>query len=319
MLTSKLLKETLKEWGADLVGVGAIERWDTSPEENNPRAVMPDAKNVICIGFRVHRGSLRGMDEGTYFSSYTLTGFADLNSVIAPLIQRRAASLIEDYGYEAVTIMYHANRFGDGKYNSGRPALREDGSEKPRPDIVFDYRIAAVLCGLGQIGHNRLLLTPEFGPAQRIYFLVTNAPIEADEVHDKSICCSCMQCVRQCPAKALSREKYDDLQIKDVTNIHRSALDVEKCAIAHWGGCSQFTPDDILDYAKNIIDGTDTHTVDGNPKPSYAEITKYLEEKVTYTKCAHPFTYGPAVVCGKCVRTCLASLDRTGRLRKKVG
>ena len=319
MLTSKILKDTLKDWGVDLVGVGSIDRWDSAPVENDPRTIMPDAKSVVCIGFRIHRGSLRGVEEGTYFSSYTLTGFADLNSVIAPVTQRKTASLLEDYGYEATTVMYHANRFGDGKYNSGRPALRDDGTPKPGPDILFNFRIGAVLCGLGQIGHNRLLLTPEFGPAQRVYFVITNAPLEADPIYEEPICTNCMQCVYKCPAKALYVDKFDDVDVKGVTRIHRCAIDVGKCSVGHWGGISQFASDEVLKYTQNIINGTETHTADGKPRPSDAEITRYLEENVTYTKCAYPFTYGPAVVCPFCICSCLASLDESGRLsRKKI-
>ena len=318
MLTSQTLKDAAKRWGADLVGIGSVERWDSAPVENDPRTIMPNARSVVCIGFRIHRGSHRGIEEGTYYSSYTLTGFADLNNVIAPVVQRNVASFLEDYGYEATTVMYHSNRFGGGKYNTGRPALRPDGTEKPRPDILFNFRIGGVLCGVGQIGHNRLLLTPEFGPSQRVYFVITDAPLEADPILTKPICDGCLECVRKCPAKALFANRPDNIDIKGVTCIRRSALDVGKCSVAHYGGCSPFTPDEVLKYAKNIIDGTDTHTADGNPRPTDDEIIRYLRENVTYTKNAYDFTYGPAVVCARCIRSCLAHLDKTGRLTRKA-
>jgi ferredoxin len=314
MLTSKSLKEFLKNRGADLVGIGSVDRWDSAPAENDPRAIMPYAKSVICIGFRVHRGSHRGIAEGTYYSSYTLTGFADLNNVIAPMLQRAAADFIEDYGFEAATVMYHANRFGGGRYHTGRPALRLDGSEKPCPDIYFDFRIGAVLCGMGQIGHNRLLLTPKFGPSQRVYFIVTDAPLDADPIAAPSICDACMECVRKCPAKALSSANFDDVDVTDVALIHRSALDVGKCSVAHYGGCSPFAPTEVSEYAQNIIEGTASRTADGRERPTDDAIVAYLRENIPYTKYAYDFTYGPAAVCGACMRSCLAHLDGTGRL-----
>jgi epoxyqueuosine reductase len=318
VLTSKALKEAAKSWGADLIGIGSVDRWDSAPTENDPRTIMPKAKSVICIGFRIHRGSFRGIEEGTYYSSYTLTGFADLNNVIAPIVQRNVASFIEDYGFEATTVMYHANRFGGGQYNTGRPALFEDGTEKTGPDILFNFRIGGVLCGIGQIGNNRLLLTPEFGPSQRIYFVITDAPLEADPIIEQRICDDCMLCVRNCPAKALSARHTDDVEVPGVTRIHRNALDVGKCSIGHYGGLSPFAPDNVLEYSKNIVDGTDTHTADGKEKPSPDEIVSFLRENVTYTKCANDFTYGPAVVCASCIRTCLTHLDKVGILTKKA-
>ncbi|MDR0858848.1 MAG: (4Fe-4S)-binding protein [Oscillospiraceae bacterium] len=317
MLTSALLKEAAKDWGADLLGVGSIERWDSAPAENDPRAIMPGAKSVICIGFRIHRGSHRGVEEGTYFSSYTLTGFADLNNIIAPTVQRKAASFIEDYGYEAATVMYHANRFGGGKYNTGRAALREDGTEKPKPDILFNFRIGAVLCGVGQIGHNRLLLTPQFGPSQRVYFIVTDAPLEPDPIITEPLCDGCLECVRKCPAKALSAAEFDNVEVTGVTSIKRCAIDTGKCTVGHYGGVSPFTPAEVLAYSKNIVDGTATTCADGTARPPDAEIVDYLEKNVTYTKSAYDFTYGPAVVCASCIRSCLAHLEKVGRVQKK--
>ena len=32
------------------------------------------------------------------------------------------------------------------------------------PDLQFQFRLAAVACGLGEIGYSKMLLTPQFGP-----------------------------------------------------------------------------------------------------------------------------------------------------------
>jgi epoxyqueuosine reductase QueG len=310
MLTAELLKKKAMEWGADLVGIGSVERWNSAPIENDPRTIMPNAKSVICVGFRIHKGSHRGIEEGTYYSSYTLTGFADLNNIMAPILQRRVASLIEDYGYEATTVMYHANRFGGGEYNTGRPVYNEDGTPKPAPDILFNHRIAAVLCGVGEIGYSRLLLTEKFGPSQRVYFIITDAELEEDPIVKTKICDSCMKCVKECPAKALDAKNMDNVEVEDVTTIKRCSLDVTKCSIAHYGGISPFAPEEVVKYCENIVNGNDKYCEDGSIRPSKNEVVKYLEENVTYTKGAYDFTYGPAVVCAKCIRTCMYHLQQ---------
>jgi ferredoxin len=244
-----------------------------------------------------------------------LTGYSDINFVVAPAVQHRLASFIEDHGYEATTILYRSGRLGNA---TGKPALRKDGAEKPKPNIFFDFRIAGQLCGVGQIGYNRLLLTPRFGPSQRIFFLVTDAPLEADPLITEQICDGCQECVRHCPAKALYADKHDDIDVKGVTYIKRSAINVPKCAVAHRAGAlSPFAPDEIKEYALKIINGTDTHTTEGKPMPTGEEITQNFTNKVAYAKSALEVFRGASVLCAECMRTCLAHLDKVDRLTLK--
>jgi ferredoxin len=315
MLTAGDVKKAAREYGADIVGIGSIDRWDNAPIENHPKSIMPRAQSVICIGFRIHRGSHRGVEEGTYYSSYTLTGYTDLNNIIAPVVQRRLASFVEDHGYEATTVMYHSGRLGN---DVGQPALRPDGTAKPKPDIFFNFRIAGELCGAGQVGYSRMFLTPQFGPAQRIYFIITDAPLEADPLLTEPICDGCQECVRQCPANALFTAKRDDVDA-GVVKIKRSAIDVIKCSVAHSaGGLSPFAPEEVKQYALNIVNGTDTHTADGKPKPTREEITENITLKVSYAKNAKDSFHGPGVLCAEgCMRACLAHLEKSGRLTLK--
>ncbi len=41
---------------------------------------------------------------------------------------------------------------------------------KGAPDIQFQFRLAAVACGLGEIGYSKMILTPEFGPPSESCF-----------------------------------------------------------------------------------------------------------------------------------------------------
>ena len=312
-LTAEKIKEVAYDVGADLVGIGSIERWKDAPAECNPRSIMPRARSVVCIGFRVHRGAYRGMEEGTYFSSYTFSGFSDLNNVVAPVAQRRLSSFIEDHGYEAAPVMYYSHSLGSG---TGRAALFPDGTEKPRPDVFFNFRVSAFLCGVGEVGYSRLLLSPKFGPFQRLYFIIAECELEPDPLIT-GLCDNCGACLRSCPANALSEAK-DDLAIPEIGTIRRCAIDSDKCRLAHvCGAFSPFASEEARAYAENITHGTATHTADGRPRPPVSEFNANVTSKVSYAANAREQFRSPSGLCGACARSCLAHLEKAGRLTLK--
>ncbi|MDR3295183.1 MAG: (4Fe-4S)-binding protein [Clostridiales Family XIII bacterium] len=316
VLTAQEVKQAARGFGADLAGIGSIDRWVGAPAENHPAAILPNAKSVICIGFRVHRGSYRGIEEGTYYSGYTLLGFSEVNNHVAPFVQRQLASFIEDRGYETSAYLHNSSWLG---LESGRAAKNPDGTDKPRPEVFLNFRIGAMLCGVGEIGLSRVLLTPEFGPAQRLFLLVTEAPLEPDPVVT-GICDRCGECIRKCPAKALKDEPGDCLDIPGVATVRRCAFDFAKCGLVHSGGAlSPFAPEEVRAYARNIIDGTDTHTADGQPRPGREEIDQNVGQKVPYVQNADHFFRSPAGLCAgeSCMRACLAHLEKRGKLTHK--
>ena len=67
----------------------------------------------------------------------------------------------------------------------------------------LSFKHAAMSCGMGEIGKNNLLLTPEFGPHQRLCAIVTEAALEPDPKQDFDLCNGCDKCVKACPSGAL--------------------------------------------------------------------------------------------------------------------
>ncbi|HEX9911459.1 MAG TPA: hypothetical protein VGA86_11270, partial [Desulfatiglandales bacterium] len=72
----------------------------------------------------------------------------------------------------------------------------------------FSHRHAAVAAGLGEFGFSGLLLTPEFGPSQRLVSVITDAPLKASPMyHGPKLCRpdSCgYACIKACPTTAMS-------------------------------------------------------------------------------------------------------------------
>ena len=73
-----------KQNGADLVGFAPAERFDS---ENAIFKIMPETKTVIGLGFRVLRGTFRGIEEGTTYYQYTTMGVENIEETIMPMAQ----------------------------------------------------------------------------------------------------------------------------------------------------------------------------------------------------------------------------------------
>ncbi len=65
----------------------------------------------------------------------------------------------------------------------------------------------AVLSGLGEMSRLNKLITPEYGPMVRVFFMITDLPVAIDKPIDAGImefCKHCKKCAESCPAGALS-------------------------------------------------------------------------------------------------------------------
>ena len=203
------IKKYAKSLGADLVGIAPMSRFEGAPKQMDPRYIMPEAKSCIALGFRVLRGSLRGIEEGTFFSNYSSMGYGAITYIFMPTAVVNLCRYIEDHGYEAFPMGHQSDwraidnegRFRNGFSKPVAPGL-------PAPDIMVHLRIAGYLCGLGEIGWSKMLLTPEFGPAQRVGLIFTELELDYDPIYDgPKLCNKCMACVRHCPGGAISADK----------------------------------------------------------------------------------------------------------------
>ncbi|MBI9093204.1 MAG: epoxyqueuosine reductase [Desulfobacterium sp.] len=68
---------------------------------------------------------------------------------------------------------------------------------------------AAVLAGLGCIGMNNLVITPQYGPRQRIRVMLVNAELPSTGSMDFDPCTGCeMPCHKVCPQQAFNHPVY---------------------------------------------------------------------------------------------------------------
>ena len=112
--------------------------------------------------------------------------------------------------------------------NKGAGYLRQRGysahAGHPLMGLAL-YPPLAQMAGLGWMGANGLIITPEHGPRVRlatIFTSVENLPFSAHNDHRwvETYCASCQICVRKCPPQAIMArpERHDDGRITYVEN-----------------------------------------------------------------------------------------------------
>ena len=112
--------------------------------------------------------------------------------------------------------------------------LREHGYNcHPSPAVGGDVSTVPVAqdAGIGVIGKNGLLITPEFGPSQRlaaVFIDVDNLPLKTIEQNEhlwiKDFCETCNNCVKHCPGGAIFMET------KILEDGYPKYIEREKCA-----------------------------------------------------------------------------------------
>lgn len=181
------IRSEAKRLGAALVGFAPVERWTEHGDlswEFHPRHLWPLARTVISISIP----SLLPVTETT--SSFTYRSqYRNTNELLDKIAYRVAAFL---------------NRRGQAAINICRDGYGEDVM-RIRPIAVFSHVWAAHYAGLGEVGWNHCLVTPEYGPRHRLVSVLTSLALDGDPmVPERSVCNRCLLCQKACLTHAFS-------------------------------------------------------------------------------------------------------------------
>ncbi|MGI6544002.1 MAG: hypothetical protein ACOX44_13275 [Limnochordia bacterium] len=213
-------KAFAKSINVDLIGIANIERFADVAANRHPSSIFPEAQSVVIIGKRITRGTLRGVEEGTQFSLYSQYGRDWLNNRFLAMCTFKAAEFLEDHGWEAVPLP----NLPPETPPMGIP-VREG---QPAPNVMIDFEDAAVRAGVGEIGLCGVLLTPQYGPRQRIQLILTDAPLVPDALLTKAICDRCAEREPVCPMGAI---QVDAARTQSVCgmNMTVATIDYSRC------------------------------------------------------------------------------------------
>ncbi|MFO7992222.1 MAG: reductive dehalogenase domain-containing protein [Thermoplasmata archaeon] len=212
---SELVKETGKIYGASKVGITKIdERWIYTHEREGNRISIPeDYENAIVLLIEMDRDIIDKSPSMTTGVENALT-YSKMAFVIGCM-----AKFVRELGYKAI------------------PMGNDTALSIP----------LAVKAGLGKLGRNGLLITPELGPSVKICKVFTDMPLVPDVSRGYNLldaCSDCKKCADACEVDAIQFEKEPSFKTFSKSNnkgLKRWAVDVERCYrfwVENGGDCS---------------------------------------------------------------------------------
>ena len=293
----ELKKEVFKlaqSCGADLMGVAPIARFAADAKV---RRIYPDAKSVVGFAFRCLRGSYRGVEEGTTYYQYTTMSVENLEETVMPVALVRLANLIESKGFTAVPQRRHQTILETKEGTNPEVdygAITRDRPQEPQLDFVD----TAVACGLGEKAFHGALLTDDFGPMQRLCFILTDAELEPDPVATPHLCDRCGDCAKGCPGRCVAAD---------------GSVDPWRCSVYYNGANGQKNPfmppnafPDFDDRLKIIA---------GEAEITPEKAKKIIDAIYFYPPAQHSY---PCSICGRaCDVACYCHLEKKGVLKRK--
>lgn len=183
-MNAKEVKSRLFDLGADLCGIAGADRFGGAPQGFHPRDVLPGCQSVIVFAKRFLAATAR---------CKTTVPYTVVRNILSDQMDHMAVAFCADFetlGYAAVP----TGTNGPTEFDTGTQRFRN----------IVSAKHCAVAAGLGTIGRNTLLITPEYGNMVWLSVILTELALEADPMRTDNPCGdSCRLCVEACPIGAV--------------------------------------------------------------------------------------------------------------------
>lgn len=226
------VKGMAREFGADLAGIADGRVLDANPPDPaSPQRPIDitehDSARVIVLARRIASGTsriLRWNDRNKYYNDEL--ALSSLEEASLELVY-----WLEEAGYPAIIVPpTHTDPW------------RYEGDPKAHQRTLLSLPHAAVEAGLGTLGLNGQLLTPQFGPRVILSAVLCSAEIECDRRMERALCegPSCGRCLLACPGDVIGHWERD------------------------WPACDRYRSPhgyaSLTDYLTRMLEAPDTET-----------------------------------------------------------
>jgi epoxyqueuosine reductase QueG len=199
------LRRRVLEMGADLYGVAAAEDFAGFADKPQPERFVAGARSVAAFAMACNRSTME---------SVLTPELSGLSNKASESFARRIQPLGAEGFFAGDEFGVLARELSLIAYRLVR-RLEKDGHAAFHPTVCkqndrfrtapFSHTIAAHLAGLGTMGHNCCILTPEYGPRVVFTSVITDRLLPAGRPLPQDVCLKdrCLRCVNACPARAL--------------------------------------------------------------------------------------------------------------------
>lgn len=189
-LTAREVKDKALALGADLVGIadGATLNTRDITEHDGGRAIV--------LGMRLQAGTSRILawnDRNKYYND-------ELSLTYLEELSLELVYWLEDAGYPAIIVPpTHVDPW------------RYQGDPGKHREPLLSLPHAAVEAGLGTLGLNGQILTPQFGPRVVLSVVLCSVDVECDRPMSEALCLGpeCGRCLKACPGDVIGQWERD--------------------------------------------------------------------------------------------------------------
>lgn len=200
------IKNLAETWGADFFGVADLSHArDAILAQGGP--VVSQYPRAVSLGITLFHAivdQLPNRADRAVAIDYRHHCYDIINRRL-DRVASRLSSVLQRGGYGVLPV----------------PAARRVDDEKICAS--FSHKMGAHLAGLGWIGKNCLLVTPEAGPRVRWTTVLTDAPLVTTGEPMEERCGDCEACIAICPVKAFTAEPFRENEPRE------ARFDAAKC------------------------------------------------------------------------------------------
>ncbi|MDD6189882.1 MAG: epoxyqueuosine reductase [Clostridiales bacterium] len=185
MSIENFTKETAYSFGANVCGIGSIDRFENTPAGYSPLDLFAKCKSVIAVGIALPKG-LYEIAPRLLYGHFN----HEICTVLDHLELKLSREIEEKYHCLAVPVPCDApNEYWDAENMTAKG--------------LISMKHTAVQCGLGSIGKNSLLINPEYGNRLTVGAILTDMELKPDPVQPELCISGCRKCIESCPVNAI--------------------------------------------------------------------------------------------------------------------